>query len=333
MSLDRIYTAIRQTIGSEIVDLLEEDSVIEIIRNANGSLCVERMGQHIEESGINLSDRAAESFIRLLASSNNESCNDKNPSIALKIPYWNARFQGLLPPVVDAPSFSIRKHSKQIFTLEDYVSKGELTTEQFDCLIQAINERQNIVISGGTGSGKTTLANALLAKMTETKDRIITLEDTPELRLKAKNSQQIFTKDVIGYGSRQALKDILRLRPDRIVLGELRDGACLDLIKAWNTGHSGGLTTIHANSCELALQRIESLIAEVSASIPRELIAQTVHVIVQIRREGKRRIVAELKRLCGLEGHRYRFEAMRGDYGKIKADHHFIDIANVIHLS
>lgn len=307
---DRIAAAIRQTIGVEIVVLLEDASVIEIMRNANGFLCIERLGQDIEESTISLSDRAAESLIRFLASSVNEVCNDKNPSIALKLPYWHARFQGLLPPIVDAPSFSIRKHSNQVFKLEDYVLKGELSPEQFDCLMQAIVERENIVISGGTGSGKTTLANAILAKMVETKDRIITVEDTPELRLNAKSGQQIFTKDQIGYGSRQALKDILRLRPDRIVLGELRDGACLDLIKAWNTGHSGGLTTIHANSCALALQRIESLISEVSLNIPRELISQTVNVIVQVKRQGAKRFVSEIKKLGGLEGQSYRFETM-----------------------
>lgn len=330
---ERIAAAIRQTIGVEIIALLEDASVIEIMRNANGFLCVERLGQGIEESGISLSDRAAESLIRFLASSVNEVCNDKNPSIALKLPYWHARFQGLLPPIVDAPSFSIRKHSNQVFKLEDYVLKGELFPEQFECLMQAITERQNIVISGGTGSGKTTLANAILAKMVETKDRIITVEDTPELHLHAKSCQQIFTKDQIGYGSRQALKDLLRLRPDRIVLGELRDGACLDLIKAWNTGHSGGLTTIHANSCELALQRIESLISEVALNIPRELIAQTVNVIVQVRRQGPKRFVSELKKLRGLEGQSYRFEIFGGNNGKTKTDHRIFSADNIFHLS
>lgn len=330
---DRVAAAIKQTMGAEIVALLEDDCVIEIMRNANGSLCIERLGRDMEESSISLSDRAAESLIRFLASSVNEVCNDKSPSIALKLPFWHARFQGLLPPVVDAPSFSIRKHSRQIFQLEDYVSKDELSHEQFNCLMEVIAGRQNIVISGGTGSGKTTLANAILAKMVETKDRIITVEDTPELRLNAKNSQQIFTKDQIGYGSRQAIKDILRLRPDRIVLGELRDGACLDLIKSWNTGHSGGLTTIHANSCELALQRIESLISEVSVNIPRELISQTVNVIVQVKRQGSKRWVSELKKLKGLKGQGYHFETMGEDDEKTKADHRIFSADNSIDLS
>lgn len=334
MQLDnRIALAIRQTIGSEMVNLLEDDSVIEIMRNANGSLCIERLGCDIEESSINLSDRAAESFIKLLASSANEVCNEKNPSIALKIPYWRARFQGLLPPVVESPSFSIRKHNRQVFKLEDYLAKGELSQRHYDCLIQAVRERHNIIISGGTGSGKTTLANAILGKMIDTKDRIITVEDTPELYIKSKNSQQIFTKDHVGYDSRKALKDILRLRPDRIVLGELRDGACLDLIKAWNTGHSGGLTTVHANSCELALRRIESLIAEVSITIPRELIAQTVHVVIQVQRQGAKRNVSEIKRLSGLDGHNYKFDSMWGEYGKTKAGHHVVGSDNIIHLS
>ena len=330
---ERIATAIRQTIGADIVALLEDACVIEIMRNANGSLCIERLGHNIEESSINLGDRATESLIRFLASCANEVCNEKNPTLAVKLPYWHARFQGLLPPVVDAPSFSIRKHSNHVFLLEQYLAKGELSLEQYDCIIQAVINRENIVISGGTGSGKTTFANAILAKMIETGDRIITVEDTSELRLSAKSGQQIFTKDNIGYGSRQALKDILRLRPDRIVLGELRDGACLDLIKAWNTGHSGGLTTIHANSCELALQRIESLISEVSVTIPRELISQTVNVVVQVKRQGPKRFVSEIKKVSGLEGQRYRLDFMRGKYGKDKTDHSAFGSDNVIHLS
>jgi type IV secretion system protein VirB11 len=330
---DRIISAIKQTIGEDIVGLLEDDSVIEIMRNANGSLCVERLGQNIEESRIRLNDRATESLIRFLASIVNETCNGKAPSLAVKLPYWHARFQGLLPPVVSAPSFSIRKHSKHVFELEHYLSNGELSQEQFRCLMDAISERKNIIISGGTGSGKTTLANAILQKMANTKDRIITVEDTPELRLVTKTGQQIFTKGTIGYGSQQALRDILRLRPDRIVLGELRDGSCLDLIKAWNTGHSGGFTTIHANSCELAMQRIESLISEVSVTIPRELIAQTVNVVVQIKRQGPKRVVSEIKRVCGLRGEKYLFTHIRGEYDKHKAVHCVNGDGNIIHLS
>jgi len=290
----RIEEAIKQAMGPQIVGLLADDSVIEILRNANGALCVERLGKGIEELDIILNDRGAESLIRLLASHAKEICNDKNPSLAIKLPYWHARFQGLLPPVVDAPSFSIRKHAKQVFSLEDYLKNSSLTEEQYSVLLNAVIDRKNIIISGGTGSGKTTLANAILAKMVETGDRIITVEDTAELHLDSKKCLQIFTKSNIGYNSQQALKDILRLRPDRIILGELRDGACLDLIKSGNTGHAGGLTTIHANSCELALKRIESLIAEVSVNIPHELIRQTVNLVIQVKREGHRRIVSQI---------------------------------------
>lgn len=329
---ERLNTAIKQTLGDSIVSLLEDDAVIEIMRNANGALCVERLGQDIEHSNIRFSDKAAESFIRFMASHVGEVCNEKNPSLAVKLPYWHARFQGLLPPIVDAPTFTIRKHAKNLFSLEDYVAKGEMSSSQYECLKNAVDDHENIVISGGTGSGKTTLANAILAKMIETGDRIITVEDTPELRLQSSVGLQIFTKDSIGYGPRQALKDILRMRPDRIVLGEVRDGACLDLIKAWNTGHSGGLTTIHANSCELALQRIESLIAEVSITIPREFIAQTANVIIQIKRQGSKRVVDDIKRLTGLKNQTYSFCSIRGDYAKYENGHRVISDDNVVHL-
>lgn len=329
---ERLNAAIRQTLGDSLVQLLEDDAVIEIMRNANGALCVERVGQGIVHSDIRFSDKAAESFVRFMASHVGDVCNEKNPSLAVKIPYWHARFQGLLPPIVDAPTFTIRKHSNRLIALEDYVNNGTMSSSQYACLMNAVDEHENIVISGGTGSGKTTLANAVLAKMIETGDRIITIEDTPELRLLSPIGQQIFTKDSISYGPRQALKDILRMRPDRIVLGEVRDGACLDLIKAWNTGHSGGLTTIHANSCELALQRIESLIAEVSVTIPRELIAQTVNVVVQIKRQGSKRVVDDIKRLTGLKNQTYSFCSIRGDYAKYENGHRVVSDDNVVHL-
>lgn len=329
----RIYDAIKHSLGPDVVALLEDDSVIEILRNANGALCVERLGRDIEKINNSLTDRHVESLIRLLASSANEICNDKHPSLALKLPYWHARFQGLLPPVVDAPSFSIRKHAKHIFSLQHYLNSGSINQEQYDVLLEAINNRENIIISGGTGSGKTTIANAILAKMIETGDRIITVEDTPELRLPSDTGLQIFTKSNIGYGSQAALKDILRLRPDRIVLGELRDGACLDLIKSWNTGHSGGLTTIHANSCELAMKRVESLIAEVSINVPRELISQTVNLVIQVKRQGPRRVVSEIIKIRGLKNQDYIFEPIRGEYAQYKTDGGVNRDCDVVYLS
>lgn len=329
----RIYDAIKHSLGSDVVALLEDDSVIEILRNSNGALCVERLGCHIEKIDSSLTDRHVESLIRLLASSVNEICNDKHPSLAIKLPYWHSRFQGLLPPVVDAPSFSIRKHAKHVFSLEHYLASGSITETQYEVLLEAVTNRENIIISGGTGSGKTTIANAILAKMIETGDRIITVEDTPELRLPSDTGLQIFTKSNIGYGSQQALKDILRLRPDRIVLGELRDGACLDLIKAWNTGHSGGLTTIHANSCELAMRRVESLIAEVSVNVPRELISQTVNLVIQVKRQGSRRVVSEIIKISGLKNDDYVFEPIRGEYAKHKTDSDSKRDCDVIYLS
>lgn len=315
----RIYDAIKHSLGAKVIALLEEDAVIEILRNANGSLCVERLGCTIQKLQNSLTDRQVESLIRLLASSAQEVCNDKHPSLAVKLPYWHARFQGLLPPVVTAPSFSIRKHAKHVFSLEHYLVNQNLSQEQYEVLLTAVVNRENILISGGTGSGKTTLANAILEKMIETGDRIITVEDTPELRLSSDIGLQLFTKSAIGYNAQLALKDILRLRPDRIVLGELRDGACLDLIKAWNTGHSGGLTTIHANSVELAMSRVESLIAEVSVTIPRELISQTVNLIVQVKRQGPKRIISEIIRINGSKANGYAFEPIRGKYASDKA--------------
>lgn len=329
----RIYEAIKQALGPEILQLLEDDNVIEILRNANGVLCVERLGSDIEEVMSSLNDRKVESLIRLLASHTNDICNDKNPSLAIKLPYWHARFQALLPPVVSAPSFSIRKHARHVFTLEHYLKSGTLNHEQYEVVIQAVARRENIIISGGCGSGKTTIANALLNEMDKSGHRIITVEDTPELRLVSALGLQIYTKTAIGYGSQQALKDILRMRPDRIVLGELRDGACLDLIKAWNTGHSGGITTIHANSAELAIKRVESLVAEVSVNVPRELIAQTVNLIIHVTREGSKRVVSEITRMCGFKDQGYIFKTVGRNNAEAKTSDSARYHCDVVYLS
>lgn len=301
----RKYEAITEVMGPMMIDLLNDDSVIEILRNPNGSLCIERLDTGIQEITCSLLDNDVKNLIRLLADHANEICNDKKPSLSLKLPYWNGRFQGLLPPVVEAPTFSIRKHIRKTLTLENYLELKAITHEQYHVIQEAVLERHNIVISGGTGSGKTTLANAILAKMVSTNDRIITLEDTAELSIDSPKAVRIFTRTDIQYDAQTALKDILRLRPDRIVVGEVRDKACLDLIKAWNTGHAGGLTTLHANSAKLALKRIESLILEASLNVPKDLISQTVNIIIQIERQGTKRMVTGVSKIIGLDDKDY----------------------------
>ena len=291
----RVQQAIERCLGSALLQLLHNKQVVEILLNADGTVWSETLGLGMQQQKIVLSPHDAQALIRLVASHREVGvCNEQNPSLSCAFPLGRARFQAFLPPLVSAPAFSIRKHAVAVFTLQDYVNSGVLTPKQHEALVHAVHNRHNVLIVGGTGSGKTTLANALLHEMARTTHRVITIEDTPELNCVCPNTVQIITRAGIGYTMRHALRDVLRFRPDRIVVGEVRDGSALDLLKAWNTGHNGGVATIHANSAQMGLTRLESLIAEVAVHVPRDLIAQAVNVVLFICRSNSGRQVQQL---------------------------------------
>jgi len=229
-----------------------------------------------------------------------------SPRVSAELPETGERFEGLLPPVVAAPAFAIRKPAVAVFTLEDYVAGGIMTAGQAKALEAAVQARKNILVAGGTSSGKTTLTNALLAEVAKTSDRVILIEDTRELQCKAPNLVALRTKDgVISLSD--LVRSSLRLRPDRIPIGEVRGAEALDLLKAWGTGHPGGIGTIHAGTALGALRRLEQLIQEVVLSVPRSLIAETINVIAVLSGRGADRRLAELASVTGL--------GPSGDYG------------------
>lgn len=301
----RVYQAILNAMGPILRSLLEEDDVIELALNPDGLLWVERMSEGMSLLGRVLSKNDSEALIRLMASYCGQSCNENSPALSCIMPVSNARFQAFLPPVVDAPSFSIRKRALRVFTLEDTVQAGVLSDYQRDFLVGAILKRDNILVIGGTGTGKTTLANAILQEIAKTEDRVVVLEDTPELQCNSKNKVHLYTKPDIGFTMQKAVCEVMRYRPDRIIVGEVRDGSALDLLKAWNTGHSGGICTLHASSARLGLRRLESLISEVAVNVPRDLIAEAIHVLVHIKREAGKRFVNEILELKGLDENGY----------------------------
>ena len=161
--------------------------------------------------------------------------------------------------MVAAPAFAIRKPAVAVFNLDDYVEAGIMLPEQAVLLRQAVEQRRNVLVAGGTSSGKTTLVNALLAEVAKTSDRVILIEDTRELQCQAQNLVALRTKDSVASLS-DLVRSSLRLRPDRIPIGEVRGSEALDLLKAWGTGHPGGIGTIHAGSALGALRRLEQLI-------------------------------------------------------------------------
>ncbi len=260
------------------------------------------------DSGTRVHRNEVESIINIVASSIDEVCNKRHPSLAAVLPESGARFQGFVPPVVPAPMFVIRQRATRVFKLQDYVNDGFMTYEQAKAIYQGVIDRQNVLIVGGTGSGKTTLANAILQVISGTDDRVLTIEDTPELQCTAPNHIAFFIDRDSGFTWQKAVKDSLRSRPDRIVVGEVRDASALDLLKAWNTGHNGGCATIHANSALRGLTRLESLIEEAIPRAPVQLIAEAVDLVVYIEGTATGREVKTVARVLCHDSDEYQLQ-------------------------
>ncbi|MEJ1962236.1 MAG: P-type conjugative transfer ATPase TrbB [Gammaproteobacteria bacterium] len=291
---------LRTAMGPAIAKALEDPEIVEILLNPDGSLWFDRLGSGRAPSGTHLTSNDAERIIRLVAAHVRLEVHAGAPIVSAELPETGERFEGVLPPVVRAPSFAIRKRAIGVIRLAQYVVDGILTEERALALRQAVRERRNILIAGGTSTGKTTLANALLQEMAVTGDRVILLEDTVELQCVAEDHVPLRTRPGVASMA-ELVRSTLRLRPDRIVVGEVRGAEALDLLKAWGTGHPGGIATIHAGSARGALTRLEQLIQEVVVTVPRALIAEAVDVVVFISGRGRARRVEELLRVTGLD--------------------------------
>ena len=296
---------LRTAMGEDIAQALDDPKVIEIMLNPDGHIWVDKIGVGRFDTDKSLTPREGERVVRLVASHINQDVTAKAPIISAELPGNGERFEALMPPVVQAPCFSIRKGAVAVFTLDDYVKAGTMTKAQAEALKYAVTSRQNILIVGGTSSGKTTLANALLSQVSKTGDRVLILEDTRELQCEAKDTVALRT-----HGKKVTLADLvrstLRLRPDRIIVGEVRGPEALDMLKAWNTGHPGGIATVHANSAKAGLSRIEQLILEGAQVVPRTLIAEAINVIVFISGRGSKRRIETISRLTGVSGETYK---------------------------
>ena len=268
--------------------------------NPDGHIWIDRLGEGLSDTGACLSAADGERIIRLVAHHVGGEVHDGAPRVSAELPDTGERFEGLLPPVVQSPTFAIRKPAVAVFTLADYVAANIMSARQADILAQAVATRQNILVAGGTGTGKTTLTNALLAEVARTTDRIVLIEDTRELQCTSPNLIAMRTKDGVATLS-DLVRSALRLRPDRIPIGEVRGAEALDLIKAWGTGHPGGIGTIHAGSGMGALRRMEQLIQEAVVTVPRALIAETIDIVAVLVRDGHGRRLAELVRVDGLD--------------------------------
>ena len=295
----------RQQLGPVVCARLDDPAVIEVMLNADGALWEDRLAKGMSKVGATMQPSAAESFIATVASTLRAAVTREQPILECELPIRGARFEALIPPAVPSPVFAIRLKAVRVFGLDDYVSSGIMTERQRSIIEDAVVGKRNILIVGGTGSGKTTLANAVLAEVAKAspEDRLVILEDTVELQCSAANVVSLRATDTVDM--QRLLKATMRLRPDRIVVGKVRGGEALSMLKAWNTGHPGGLCTVHANSAAAALTRLEQLIAEATAAPMRPVIAEAVHLIVAIVKTAKSRVVKPIVRVEGLHAGEY----------------------------
>lgn len=291
---------LRTALGSAIAEWLEDPQIIEVMLNPDGRLWVDRLGAGLSDTGTCMGDADGERIVRLVAHHVGVEVHALAPRVSAELPGTGERFEGLLPPVVAAPAFAIRKPAVAVFTLDNYVTSGIMAAADAQILREAIASRSNILVAGGTGTGKTTLTNALLAEIATGDDRIVLIEDTRELQCTSPNLVAMRTKDGVATLS-DLVRSSLRLRPDRIPIGEVRGAEALDLLKAWGTGHPGGVGTIHAGTALGALRRLEQLIQEAVVTVPRAAVAETIDLIAVLVRDGHGRRLSELARVEGLD--------------------------------
>lgn len=302
----RAIEKLRRDLGPVVMVALNDPKTVEVLLNPDGTLWQERLGERMCQIGT-MTPQRAEAVVKTVAGYHGKTVTRHNPLVEGELPIDGSRFAGQLPPVVEAPTFAIRKKAVAIFTLDQYVEAGIMTREQADAIKAAVKAHKNILVIGGTGSGKTTLVNAVLHEMVvcDASERFAILQDTSELQCAAANKVEYHT--TLEITMTLLLRTILRMRPDRIVVGEVRGPEALDMLDCWNTGHEGGAATLHANDEHAALIRLKGLVTRNDAA-PDEiepLIGEAVHVIVHIARtEGGRRVQGIIE-IQGYENGRY----------------------------
>jgi len=297
-----LLESISLNLGGLVTDALNDPDVIEIMLNPDGCLWVEKFGQPMTEVGF-ISSIQAEAALCLIASAQKATLSREFPILEGLVPLDNSRIEGLLSPIVAGVAFAIRKKASKIFTFEEYVIAGILAPEARIILEELVIKRRNLLVAGCAGAGKSTFINAVIeaiARLTPM-DRLIIIEDVGEIQSSSRNRVELCTTDFVDM--ERLLKVTLRLRPDRIIVGEVRDVAALALLKSWNTGHSGGMATLHANNATEAMIRLEELIAEGNFMPQKSVLARAINFIVFINKDerGIRR-VTEIVRVGYDEG-------------------------------
>jgi type IV secretion system protein VirB11 len=297
----RRHEELVRVLGSTIGDALANPNVVEVMVNEDGAVWIDQLVGGLRETELHMNPIEVENAIATVASALGKSVDRRNPSLQGELPLDGSRVQAFVPPATQsAPVLVIRKRASRIFTLGEYVARGMLAPAHRDLLEAAVRGRRVVLIVGGTGSGKTTLVNALLAATAEAtpRDRLVIIEDTCELQSPSRNKVHLIKSETRSY--RQLLKESLRARPDRLVFGELRDEAAFDFLMALNTGHRGSFSTIHANSARDALTRLEDLVRIAGHPAIPSTVARAIDLLVLIERTGDTRRVTEVASVGGL---------------------------------
>lgn len=299
---DRILAILKSSLGEKINAYFEDEDIIEIMLNDDKTVWVDSLTKGMYFTGIILENTEAMKIINTVATFMEAKIDKENPRMSAELPDTGFRFESVIPPNTDNPIFTIRKKSILIFTLDDYVRMGSLTEFQKGVIEKAINDYKNILIVGGTSTGKTTFANACIGAIPK-RDRLVILEDTKEIRSLCPNKVSLKTS---MYTSMEELfYSTMRLRPDRIIVGEIRGATSLDLLTAWNSGHSGGVSTIHSDSTEGALEQLEQYNQRKSVDKQQKLIGKAVDLVVVLKRVNGERKVVEIKEVLGFENGEY----------------------------
>ena len=302
----RARRMIERDMGALLLDTLNDSRTVEVMLNADGRLWCERLGQGMECLGTFPAARA-EAIIKTVAGFHRKEITRQSPYLDGEFPLDGSRFAAQIPPIVPAPTFAIRKRALAVYRLKQYVEQGIMTARQRDVLLTAITARRNILVVGGTGSGKTTLVNALIDTMMSTFPhlRMFIFEDTAEIQCRADNCVQYHTTVEVTMAT--LLKISMRMRPDTILVGEVRGPEALDLLMAWNSGHEGGIATLHANHARAGLSKL-ALYISMNQDYPKPiepLIAEAVQVVVHITRCAEGRRVDDILEVQGYEQGQY----------------------------
>ena len=323
MSFDVILPFLRP-----IAHLIEDPDITEIMVNGSRRVFIEREGRLHAVEGVQLDERNLKVAVKNIARALGDDVSDEQPILDARLPD-GSRVAAIVPPCsVGGTTLTIRKFQARFFTADELLRIGTITRQQLDVARSAIDARQNILISGGTGTGKTTLLNALVALL-PADDRLVLIEDTAELQLQAPNLVRLEARrqqaDLSAVTIRDLLRATLRHRPDRILVGEVRGGEAFDLLQALNTGHAGTLSTIHANAAAQALSRFTACVLQSGVDLPyaaiRYAIAESLHLVVHLERRASQRVVTEMVRVEGYvaEGDRFRMSAVGDGTSAIEA--------------